>query len=86
MVGRQEGLEAVAEGNGKNKGKRRKAGKGRGQKGRSASAFGLPSPQGRLKSTLGTCLADSGAWNSGYSLKPKMPAVMFDGNDRRWVL
>ncbi len=38
------------------------------------------------KSTLGATLADSGTWNSGYSLNPKMLAVMLAGNDRRDVL
>ena len=47
---------------------------------RSAASFG------RLKSTLGGSLAASGAWNSWGSLKPNIPAVMFEGNDRRWVL
>ncbi len=41
---------------------------------------------GRAKSTLGATLADSGTWNRGYSLKLKIPAVMFAGNCRRAVL
>jgi len=38
------------------------------------------------KLTLGRRSASGGALNSGCSLKPKMPAVTFDGNDRRDVL
>ena len=38
------------------------------------------------KLTFGTRSASGGALNSGCSLKPKMPAVTFDGNDRRDVL
>ena len=48
---------------------------------------GLVSYDGwRSKSTFGTRSASGGALNTGYSLKPKMLAVMFDGNWRRAVL
>ncbi len=46
----------------------------------------FPYGLGREKSTFGACLAASGALNSSYSLKPKMPAVMLLGNERRLVL
>src|SRR5687767_8919975 len=38
------------------------------------------------KLTRGTRSASGGALNNGYSLKPKMPAVTFDGNCLRDVL
>ena len=41
---------------------------------RSAYEVGLP------KLTLGTCFASAGAWKNGYSLKPNIFAVRFDGN------
>src|SRR5688572_23607867 len=41
---------------------------------------------GLPKSTRGTFWASGGALNSGYSLKPKMPAVTLAGNWRRAVL
>ena len=39
-----------------------------------------------LKSTFGAALVSAGASKYGYSLNPKMPAVMFEGNFRRVVL
>src|SRR5262245_11889193 len=47
---------------------------------RKRMVHGLP------KLTLGTCFASAGAWNSGYSLKPNIFAVMLAGNWRRAVL
>ena len=41
---------------------------------------------GLPKFTFGTCLASAGAWKNGYSLKPNILAVRFDGNWPRDVL
>src|SRR5262245_62885413 len=49
---------------------------------------GHPAPdyEGLPKLTFGTRSASGGALKSGCSLKPKIPAVTFDGNWRRDVL
>jgi len=46
----------------------------------SHGAYGFP------KLTFGTVFASGGAWKKGYSLKPNIFAVMFDGNWPRFVL
>ena len=38
------------------------------------------------KLTFGTVFASGGAWKKGYSLKPNIFAVMFEGNWPRFVL
>src|SRR6476469_295043 len=40
----------------------------------------------RPKLTFGACLASAGTSKYGYSLKPNIFAVTFEGNFRRWVL